>query len=338
MIDFDVFISYSSQDKVVADAACAALESTGIRCWIAPRDIVPGREYGEALIEAIDNCRVMTLIFSSNANSSHQVSREVERAISRGVPVVPLRIEDVPPTKAMAYFVGSVHWLDALTPPLEAHLRKLSATIRSVLNAEGEKKPKEAETPRQLVPVSAIASEGARKPAQAAAESIAPRRILTGLAILLVAALGFGAWRAFSPRTPVIAAEVLIQGHPDAGGKCVDVAGGQIIPGNSLIVYDCRDSTNQVFAYENQLITIGGLCVDALGGAGKSGDAVGLWTCNGEANQHWTIAMRGDYFEVVGINGLCLDITGGGLATDGAPLELYPCHGQANQLWTFRPK
>jgi hypothetical protein len=32
--------------------------------------------------------------------------------------VVPVRIEDIQPTKAMAYFVGALHWLDAFTPPL----------------------------------------------------------------------------------------------------------------------------------------------------------------------------------------------------------------------------
>lgn len=38
----DVFISYAAADKPVADAACATLESRKIRCWIAPRDVVPG--------------------------------------------------------------------------------------------------------------------------------------------------------------------------------------------------------------------------------------------------------------------------------------------------------
>ena len=49
----DVFISYSSQDKPSADAICATLESKQVRCWIAPRDVLPGVDYAEALIEAI---------------------------------------------------------------------------------------------------------------------------------------------------------------------------------------------------------------------------------------------------------------------------------------------
>src|SRR5882672_2256836 len=65
-MQFDAFISYSTQDKATADAACAALEAAGIRCWIAPRDILPGADWGAAILDALDSCRAMVLIFSSS--------------------------------------------------------------------------------------------------------------------------------------------------------------------------------------------------------------------------------------------------------------------------------
>ncbi len=40
----DVFISHSAKDKATADAVCAVLEAEGIRCWIAPRDVLPSVE------------------------------------------------------------------------------------------------------------------------------------------------------------------------------------------------------------------------------------------------------------------------------------------------------
>jgi hypothetical protein len=133
---FDTFISYSSKDKPAADAACAVLEQTGIRCWIAPRDIRPGGEYGGAIIEAIDQCRVMVVIFSSSANNSRQIHREIERAVSKGVPIIPVRIEEAVPTKSMEYFLGAIHWLDALTPPLENHLQRLAETVKALLQVD----------------------------------------------------------------------------------------------------------------------------------------------------------------------------------------------------------
>jgi hypothetical protein len=130
---YDAFISYSSHDKATADATCAALEAAGIRCWIAPRDIVPGAEWGEAIILGINQCRVLILIFSAHANDSPQIRREIERAVSKGLPIIPFRIEDIVPTRSLEYFIRTVHWLDALTPPLEAHLRRLAETVKTLL-------------------------------------------------------------------------------------------------------------------------------------------------------------------------------------------------------------
>src|ERR1700688_2351317 len=137
---FDAFISYSSKDKTTADACCAVLEGAGVRCWIAPRDVRPGTEYGAAIIDGIDQCRVMVLIFSSNANNSNQIHREIERAVSKGMPIIPMRIEDVAPTKSMEYFLGAIHWLDALTAPIEKHLQQLSGTVKALLPIDAQVK------------------------------------------------------------------------------------------------------------------------------------------------------------------------------------------------------
>jgi hypothetical protein len=92
-VSHDIFICYSARDKTVANAMCAVLEAEGIRCWIAPRDIVPGADWGESIIDAINEARAMVLVFSSNANEAQQqIKREVERAVNKGIPVVPFRI------------------------------------------------------------------------------------------------------------------------------------------------------------------------------------------------------------------------------------------------------
>jgi len=137
---YDVFISHSSKDKTIADAVTASLEQAKIRCWIAPRDIRPGDSWGGAIVEAIESCRVMVVVFSAQSNSSKQVMREVERAVQHDIVVVPYRIEDVQPTRDMEYFLSSTHWLDAVSPELDAHLQELKATVSSILG-----NPKSAE-------------------------------------------------------------------------------------------------------------------------------------------------------------------------------------------------
>jgi hypothetical protein len=129
----DVFISYSSKDKTTANAACETLEARGIRCWIAPRDILPGEEYATSLVRALRDSRIMVLIFSSSSDQSQQVLREVERAVSKGMTILPLRIEDIAPCAAMEYYISSRHWLDAFIPPLDHHLDHLTQTVQALL-------------------------------------------------------------------------------------------------------------------------------------------------------------------------------------------------------------
>jgi len=133
----DVFISYASEDKTTADAVCARLESHRIRCWIAPRDVLPSMDYGQALVEAIRQSRLVVLVFSARSNDSPHVKREVERAVSNGIPILPFRIEDVAPSSSLEFFIAGSHWLDALTPPLERHLERLAETVELLLSRAG---------------------------------------------------------------------------------------------------------------------------------------------------------------------------------------------------------
>lgn len=134
----EVLISYSSHDKLQADAICNRLESQGIRCWIAPRDVPSGTEYANSIVKAIELCQVLLLVYSSAAKDSEQVKREVERAVSEGKKILPVRIEDASMSKTFEYYVGSIHWLDAITPPLEKHIDKLAADLKALLSKDDD--------------------------------------------------------------------------------------------------------------------------------------------------------------------------------------------------------
>jgi hypothetical protein len=135
----DVFISYANQDKQVADAICSALESKGIECWIGPRDILPGMNYAEALIHAIDESKIMVLVFSYNANNSPHVLREVERAVHSNISIIPFRIDETKPSEGVAYLVTTPQWLDASKPPLEKHFDLLALAIWHHLGVDTQK-------------------------------------------------------------------------------------------------------------------------------------------------------------------------------------------------------
>ena len=133
-----VFISHSSKDKETADAICNHLESAGIWCWIAPRDVKAGSDWTEGIIQGIEACRVFVLVFSENANVSEHVRREVAKAFSLGLAVIPFRVANIMPSGSLAYFLGTVHWLDALTPPLDKHLNALTDRVKQLLASQGQ--------------------------------------------------------------------------------------------------------------------------------------------------------------------------------------------------------
>ncbi len=103
VIAHEIFITYSHKDKTVADAVTFALENHSIRCWIAPRDVFPGEDFPDAIIKAINTTKIMVLIFSSSSNVSPHVIRELAKAVSSAVIIIPFRIEDTPLSKSMEY-------------------------------------------------------------------------------------------------------------------------------------------------------------------------------------------------------------------------------------------
>jgi hypothetical protein len=201
----DVFICYSSRDKPVADAVCAVLEAEGVRCWIAPRDILPGVDWGESIIDAINEAQAMVLIFSSNANAAQsQIKREVERAVNKGMPVIPFRIENVMPTKSLEYFLSTPHWLDAFTPPLDEHVRQLADSIKRLLGKQVMSRPLLFAAPPSMPPLPhtqkniKIDFKDIRvggKPFQEWAKEPKHAAILAGLAVVLIGVL----WYIFRP-------------------------------------------------------------------------------------------------------------------------------------------
>jgi hypothetical protein len=153
----DVFISYSTKDKAIADAVCATLESQKIRCWIAPRDVPPGQPYAASLVNAISESSVVVLVLSEGSNSSNHVLRELSEAVDHGIPIMPFRIHDIQPSTEMRFYIKSIHWLDAMTPPLEKHLDKLTSSVQALLSAGEE--PKHNLQPMKVAPISSVTTQ-----------------------------------------------------------------------------------------------------------------------------------------------------------------------------------
>ncbi|HEX8898696.1 MAG TPA: toll/interleukin-1 receptor domain-containing protein [Chthoniobacterales bacterium] len=201
----DVFISHSAQDKKVSETICAALEQSGIRCWVAPRDVRPGKSFPGEITRAIEQTKVMLLIFSRHSNSSEQVLREVQLAVDCHVPIIRLRLEDIPLSDDLRYYLSTPHWLDALSPPISKHIPPVARAIKELLEQSTETVPGATETPP--------AAAAMKQPAPAGEEkSPAKWKPFVIGVVVLAAAVLLALWAMRSPKkTEVVSATPIPQ-------------------------------------------------------------------------------------------------------------------------------
>ena len=125
----DIFISYSHQDKQVANMVLGILEQNGIKCWIDYRDALPGNSFAASIVHAIKECKFFVLLLSTASGESPHVLNEVNSAVKAGKTIVPFKIDDGEMSEGMEYYVGKTHWLEAITPPMELHIKQLAEAI-----------------------------------------------------------------------------------------------------------------------------------------------------------------------------------------------------------------
>jgi hypothetical protein len=130
-----VFISFSSADRKIAEKIHDRLNKNGVDCWICTKDIPPGADYQSCIVEAINACKVVVLVFSSNANLSPEIAKELSLASKKIL--IPARIEDVVPQGSFQYQLSNRQFVD-LFDDFDEKLDELIGRIKSVLAAPGE--------------------------------------------------------------------------------------------------------------------------------------------------------------------------------------------------------
>ena len=109
--------------------ACSALEVAGFPCWIAPRDVVPGTLYADGIVGAINDTTILVLILSAQAADSAHVEKEVERASSKRHPIIVLRTDGAPLTRAFEYFLSESQWIEVGAGNMDAAIGKLVEAV-----------------------------------------------------------------------------------------------------------------------------------------------------------------------------------------------------------------
>jgi hypothetical protein len=127
-----LFICFSSKDEAVARQVVDFLESQGMACWISSRDVRPGHNYQEAIVEALERASGIIFLFSEWSSKSGEIRKELSIGGSINVPVFPLRLSPIAPTGALRYELATRQWID-IFPDRTVALRRLAETIKQVV-------------------------------------------------------------------------------------------------------------------------------------------------------------------------------------------------------------
>ena len=136
-----VFISYASADKTTADRICAALETAGVSCWIAPRNIEPGADFPVAIVEGINSARAFVLILTDHAAASPHVLSEVGHAFNGKKRIIPFRISQQALPEDLEYFLAMTQWLDAPEGCTDQNVKRLLDATLAALAGERAPRP-----------------------------------------------------------------------------------------------------------------------------------------------------------------------------------------------------
>jgi tetratricopeptide (TPR) repeat protein len=174
-----VFISYATADRTEALKVCKAIERRGTKCWISMRDVPPGENYQEAIVQSLRTARAVALVFSDAANTSDEIKKELSLASRYHVPVIALRLKDVEPSDAFAYELSTRQWINAF----EGWDRSIDTLVSRIGQISG----------------SASVAAAAATPASRRTAFSSRRGIAIAAAGLLALVAAAGAWWALRP-------------------------------------------------------------------------------------------------------------------------------------------
>ena len=142
---YDVFISYSHEDSVVANAICDYLGSNKIHCFID--DMLPkGPSFRSLIPPKIKQSKLMLAIFSSEFNLSKHTDSEITIASEADIPILVFRLTDERYAGTKEYIFSGLNYIDGFPEPNKL-FGKLLENIRLLSGIENEQNEPSIEIP-----------------------------------------------------------------------------------------------------------------------------------------------------------------------------------------------
>lgn len=123
------FVSYSRNNKDIAEKIINVLEANDLSTYIDFRDIPPGSIYAEEIVNAIERAVCCVLVFTEDSNKSGYVLNEMNSAVNHNIPIIPVKVGDFSPSKALEYYLGKNNWYEYND---DSSLNALVSAIKSI--------------------------------------------------------------------------------------------------------------------------------------------------------------------------------------------------------------
>ena len=136
--DYDVFISYSRLDSVIADELANALKAKGVKCWIDRSGQYSGKNYKSVIVDKIRHSSIVMFISSQNSNESENVIKEISVAVELKKPIIPVKIDNTPYADSITYDLTGIDYIDYAMDN-DILEQKILSQLTIIKNSQGEK-------------------------------------------------------------------------------------------------------------------------------------------------------------------------------------------------------
>ena len=128
----DVFISYSREDKEKVLELTAKLRAAGVPLWIDVGGIDGARMWGEEIVNALDNAKVLLLMVSESSVRSHNVAKEVVLASERKGRILPVHLEPTQIPPSLKYPLAGIQHIEYYSGDADENLKTILRSLERV--------------------------------------------------------------------------------------------------------------------------------------------------------------------------------------------------------------
>ncbi len=172
----DVFLSYSREDKARVLDLAGRLRTAGVSIWIDQGGIDGAALWGESIVHALEGAKVLLLMVTPSAVSSHNVVKEVMLTSERKGHILPVHLEPTTIPHSLKYPLAGIQHIEFYQGDPDENLKAILHSLQSlgVKIVPSQAGSATGDKARPAGPAAAITAHGAEPGAEAGALAVLP--------------------------------------------------------------------------------------------------------------------------------------------------------------------